>query len=350
MSTAPPIRSIQYLRACAALMIVIYHLGVPFSRAGYTGPWPAGLAHGVDLFFIISGFIMVIATQDRGVTPGLFLLRRLLRIAPLYYALTGFTLLVAALRPQLLQSFIFEWPHVIASVAFWPMINPATGETTPVLIPGWTLQYEMFFYLLFALAMPAGRWSLPLLCAMFLILVAVGQAVPGGTAFTFFTAPLILQFVMGVLLGRAFQHGRLPRVPEAQARLWSGVVLCGILLASIALVFAPRLLPAPWNPLQSGALATLVVAGLVWLEAQGRMPDWRWLLVAGDASYAIYLAHPSVLSATSQLWRMAGLPNSLWLLGLACVAASLAAGFFLHAAVELPLRRRFRRLTLAPAR
>lgn len=331
-------------------MIVFYHLGLPLSRAGYSGSWPLGLAHGVDLFFVISGFIMVVATQDSAVTPRLFLLRRFLRIAPLYYALTGFMLLVFAIRPGLLQSFVFEWPHVLASFAFWPMINPATGETTPVLIPGWTLQYEMFFYLLFALAMPAGRWSLALLGAIFLALVAIGQAWQGGTAVSFFAAPVILQFLMGVGLGRAFQQGLFPRTPLAHAWICRASVMAGVVLAFAALIFAPAVLPAVWAPLQSGLLAVLIVAGLVWLERENRMPDWRWLLVMGDASYAIYLAHPSILSASYQVWTALKLPASLWGLAFACVGASIAAGLLIHAAIELPLRRRLRRLTLAQGR
>lgn len=130
MAGSQPIRSIQYLRGVAALMIVLYHLGLPLSRAGYAGAWPEGLSHGVDLFFVISGFIMVVATRNPAVTPAIFLLRRFLRIAPLYYALTAFMLLVFTLKPGLLRSFSFEWPHVLGSFAFWPMINPATGETT----------------------------------------------------------------------------------------------------------------------------------------------------------------------------------------------------------------------------
>jgi exopolysaccharide production protein ExoZ len=343
MNNPPPIRSIQYLRAAAALMIVFYHLGLPLSRAGHVGTWPEGLAHGVDLFFVISGFIMVIATQDGRIGPRLFLWRRFLRIAPLYYSMTAVILLVAAINPTLLQSFRFEWAHVLASFAFWPMTNPATGETTPVLIPGWTLQYEMFFYLLFALAMPAGRWSLAVLAAMFLALVAFGQLFASGTVFTFFTAPIILQFLMGVLLGRAFQAGLLPRsaLGAGESALLGGATA----LAALALIGAPPLLPPAWGALQSGALATLVVAGMVRLEAGGRMPEWRWMVLAGDASYAIYLAHPAILSATWQVWRMAGLPASPWMLGLSCVFAALAAGLFLHALVELPLRRRLRRLT-----
>lgn len=329
-------------------MIVFFHLGLPLSRAGYSGSWPLGLAHGVDLFFVISGFIVVVATQDSAVTPRLFLLRRFLRIAPLYYALIVFMLLVFALRPGLLQSFVFEWPHVLASFAFWPTINPATGETAPVLIPGWTLQYEMFFYVLFALAMPAGRWSLALLGAIFLALVAIGQAWTGSTAFSFFTAPMILQFLMGVGLGRAFQQGLFSRAPLAHTWTCRAGVMAGVVLAFIGLIFAPAVLPALWAPLESGILAVLIVAGLVWLEQDNLMPNWPWLLVMGDTSYAIYLAHPSILSASYQIWTALKLPASLWGLAFACVAASIAAGLLLHAVIELPLRRRLRRFTLAP--
>lgn len=340
MASAQPILSIQYLRGVAALMIVLYHLGLPLARLGQAGAWPEGLRHGVDLFFVISGFIMVVATRDPGVTPGTFLLRRFLRIAPLYYALTGFLLLVFAIRPSLLQSFVFAWPHVLGSFAFWPVLHPVTGAAEPVLIPGWTLQYEMFFYLLFALAMPAGRWSLALLAAMFLGLAALGQAFQGGTAFTFFTAPLILQFLMGVALGRAHERGWL--TPGPGARRWRWVVLAGGALAFAALVFLPPALPGPWAALESGAWACAIVAALVWLERADAMPGWRWLLLAGDASYAIYLAHPSVLSAVQQGWQRAGLPADRITFGLSAVFASVAIGLFLHAAVEMPLRRRLR--------
>ncbi|WP_431301522.1 acyltransferase family protein [Sediminicoccus sp. BL-A-41-H5] len=341
MAAAQPILSIQYLRGVAALMIVLYHLGLPLARLGHGGDWPEGLRHGVDLFFVISGFIMVVATRDPALTPGTFLLRRFLRIAPLYYVLTGFLLVVFAIRPALLQSFVFEWPHVLASFAFWPATHPVTGEAEPVLIPGWTLQYEMFFYLLFALAMPAGRWSLAALAAMFLALVGLGQMLQGGVAFTFFTAPLILQFLMGVALGRAHERGWL--TPGAAGRRWRWAVAAGAALAMAALVFLPPALPGPWAALESGAWASVIVGALVWLERAEWMPDWRWLLLAGDASYAIYLSHPSVLSAMQQGWQRAGLPPDLITFGVAAVFASVAVGLFLHAAVELPLRRRLRR-------
>lgn len=341
MAQLPIFNSIQYLRAAAALMVVLYHLGLPLSRAGYTGYWPAGLERGVDLFFVISGFIMVMTTQAGNVSPGRFLARRFLRIAPLYYVLTLTMLAVYAVAPSLLQSFRFEFSHVLSSFAFWPHLNPATGEVMPVLIPGWTLNYEMFFYLLFAGAMVAGRWSTPLLVVTFLGLVVLGQVVTGGVAFSFFTAPLILQFLMGVLLGHAFLAARFAAPPMALVALSA--------LAVPLLVFGPWLLPQPWTALETGLLATAIVAAFVWLERAGRVPQWRGLLVLGDASYAIYLIHPPLLSAIGQLWGKLGLPHSLVLIGIACVATSIASGLFLHALVELPLRRYFRRVT-APSR
>lgn len=178
---------------------------------------------------------------------------------------------------------------------------------------------------------------------MFLGLVALGQVFAFGTALTFFTAPLILQFLMGVLLGRAFQSGLLTR--NALGPGGHALLAAATALAAIALVMAPPLLPQGWSALQSGVLATLVVAGLVRMEADGHMPEWRWAVLAGDASYAIYLAHPTVLSATWQIWRLANLQANLCMLGLSCVFAALAAGLFLHALVELPLRRRLRPLS-----
>ncbi|WP_131547254.1 acyltransferase [Roseococcus sp. SYP-B2431] len=331
--------SIQHLRAVAALMVVAYHAHVQLQRIGYEGPWLAGLARGVDLFFVISGFIMVMATRD-GVTPRLFLLRRFLRIAPLYYALTLLMLAIHAIEPRLLQSFVLDARHVLASFAFWPWPNLATGLMQPVLIPGWTLNYEMFFYALFALSMLAGRRSLAVLGVMFLGLVALGRLVDGGPTLAFFADPLILLFLAGVVLGRLYRQGwRIP-VPVAAPL----AVLALPLLATM-----PPLLGGAWDSLLPGLVATAVVAALVSLEAAGRLPEWRTLVALGDASYAIYLIHGTALAATGQAWRALGMPADPLLLTLACIGTGTAAGLVGYWALERPLGRWLKQLTATRA-
>ena len=146
---ANEIYSIQYLRGIAALMVVLLHVRVQLGRMGYGGYWPEFLMAGVDIFFVISGFIMWVTTFDGSTTPWQFLFRRFVRIIPVYWLLTTTTVAVMLVAPSAVQSGRFDSIHVLSSYLFIPTVHPLTGMMEPVLIPGWTLNYEMFFYIIF---------------------------------------------------------------------------------------------------------------------------------------------------------------------------------------------------------
>src|SRR5690242_10880579 len=103
--------SIQYLRAIAAFSVVVYHLEPQLRRMGYDGFWPGGLAGGVDIFFVISGFIMWMTTYGRRVTTLQFYRRRIVRIVPLYWLVTTFTVAAMLIAPSTLQSGRFDLHH-----------------------------------------------------------------------------------------------------------------------------------------------------------------------------------------------------------------------------------------------
>jgi len=103
--------SIQYLRGCAALMVVFHHLGLQLRRVGYEGYWPSFLSSGVDLFFVISGFIMWITTK-RGITTLAFFRRRVIRIVPLYWLLTTFVLVILNAFPRMMHNDRLDPTHV----------------------------------------------------------------------------------------------------------------------------------------------------------------------------------------------------------------------------------------------
>src|SRR5215470_5579719 len=104
--------SIQYLRGCAALMIVLFHLELQLRRLGYQGYWPHFLDTGVDIFFVISGFIMWITTA-KGMTTLEFYRRRILRIVPLYWFLTSLVLATLIAYPSVMQTGRFDMLHVL---------------------------------------------------------------------------------------------------------------------------------------------------------------------------------------------------------------------------------------------
>ena len=165
---------IQGLRAFAALSVVLGHSLNSIERG--SGVPPLLLQHfqgaiGVDVFFVISGFVMTISSSRllRKQHPSrIFLWRRLLRVAPLYWLVTATKLLLIAALPRLLASYRVSLWNGIASFLFVPSLNPK-GLIRPVITLGWTLNFEMAFYLLFAFALTVRQkflWILlPLLGA-----------------------------------------------------------------------------------------------------------------------------------------------------------------------------------------
>src|SRR5579871_1253566 len=153
------VRSIQYLRGIAALMVVVHHALDQFSGFKQLIPTDTGAA-GIDIFFVISGFVMTYTTQIQKVSGGQFLVRRAARIVPLYWIVTMFTAALLFFGSAMVRHSTFNFAHLVASLFFWPMRNPGdAGTISPILKLGWTLNYEMFFYLIFAsvIHLPPGK-------------------------------------------------------------------------------------------------------------------------------------------------------------------------------------------------
>ncbi len=150
--------SIQYIRAIAALGVVIFHFGFTINRPNF---FIVGKA-GVDLFFIISGFIMYVTTESRNSNPISFFLRRIARIVPLYWMVTIGMVAIVIVHPKFGGEFSADisFKHVISSLLFFPRTN-SFGDDYPTVRPGWTLNIEMFFYLVMVLILFFQRRSQP---------------------------------------------------------------------------------------------------------------------------------------------------------------------------------------------
>lgn len=338
---------IQILRGIAALMIVIYHVQPQLSRMGHAFQGGEFLASGVDIFFVISGFIMVYSTAkspDRGAAA--FLLNRAIRVVPLYFLLTAFVTSIAIAFPQLLQSTEFDFQHVLFSFLFIPYPDPVTGNYWPVLIVGWTLNYEMYFYALFACGLIVSRGRL---AAQFLIVVSIiciFAVLPiffeTSGIFEFYTESIILEFALGMLVGIWFVYSR------DFSSIWPLLsVLAGILL----LLFwswqgadLPRFVAF-------GIPGVLIVGGLAQTPFSTEAPGVSLLRSAGDASYSIYLSHPIVMSAAGQAWRKTGLadaPHGELMFGIFSVGVCVAAGILFYRMVERPLTKKLKRRFTEP--
>ncbi|MCK9508645.1 MAG: acyltransferase [Pigmentiphaga sp.] len=334
--------SIQYLRGIAALMVVIFHLLPQMERKGYTFYWPDWLFGGVDVFFVISGFIMWITTANRTATPMKFYKRRIIRIVPLYWILTSFIVVVMLVKPTLLQSTRYDFWHIISSYFFIPSLAPGSEEQIhPVLHPGWTLNYEMFFYLLFGLLLYLPeRFRIVGMTIIMSVLVAYGSlastlSISKNPIIVFYTHNIMIEFMIGMLVGHFYlKNNILSSAKWGWSLLIAGFFLLGLL---------PEALPTLPRVVILGLPATLIVIGALKLEATPQLPKWPWLLLLGNASYSIYLSHTMTLSAIGQIWRRAIEQPSFFsymLFGIVGISASIMIGVFTYYIIERPVTQR----------
>ncbi len=340
MSTV--LRKLQVLRFVAAAMVLISHLqhvmpsvsGIDLH--GYR-PWtPVWFAGGVDIFFVISGFIMYSIAGAQFGQPGAagtFIARRLLRIVPPYWLFTTAMLMAALLFRARIAHPALSSPHVLASYLFVPWRNPY-GRFYPVLILGWTLNFEMLFYALFALGL---RWpqrqGLALIGAALAALALCGALLDvRATPLAFWGNPIVLEFLFGVALAVAVRRGLRCSMPIAAASVALGV---------LSMVWLQRegIPGTHWAArcLWMGLPALLLCAGVLLLEAD--LPatgPWRVLVLGGDASFALYLSHPFTLAVVAALWPHLGLSAPGAYLAIAGFAAcGCAVG--IHRYVERPM-------------
>ncbi|KKX30782.1 acyltransferase [Rhizobium sp. LC145] len=316
----PTLYSIQYLRAFAAIAVVVFHaahrMGLPFTIG----------AAGVDIFFVVSGFIMMAISDNRASSPASFLRNRVLRIAPTYWIATVVMVLGAILG--LFPNLKLDPAHIAGSFLFIPVASPNSGNLWPVLVQGWTLNYEIFFYAVFALVLflkPALR--LPALALLFGLLVVGGALLqPANPLAGFYTAPVILEFVAGAAIAKAWQSGRLPS-PGI------GLLLVCLSIAGFAAIHLLRLEFDAWT---CGPLAIMLVTGALAVEVGAKLPKFPALTYLGDSSYSIYLWHTFAISVVAEIG--AALALSIPAIVLTAVVIGTMAGIAAYECLERPIQ------------
>ena len=308
------LHSIQFLRAVAALSVMFFHIvGAPLTIG----------AAGVDVFFVISGFVMGMVGDKA--TPTKFLRHRLFRIVPLYWAVT--LLMCLGALAGVFSTFTFTMDHLWKSLLFIPYAD-ASGQVTPLVMVGWTLNMEMFFYLVFALGL-ALRAPISVTIIVLTGMVCLGQLADWQSPFMqIWASPLLLEFLAGLVLSQI-----------AFAGVRSGAA--ALVLSFVGFAFAAGigeqsglLRIASW-----GVPAVLLVAGCVWIERAGGWPI-AWLKpfeIIGDASYALYLLHGLVISVVYKI--IAPGPAA----GIVVVFAALAVSVAAHLLFEKPVIRLLRK-------
>jgi exopolysaccharide production protein ExoZ len=342
--------NIQYLRAVAAYLVVLYHARL-LTPLGAAIAFDVGRA-GVDIFFVISGFIIQhVAARDDSGRPGAFLLKRMIRIVPLYWLLTLVIAAVLAAAPHLAGTGgLPDAGRIMRSLLFVPYFDDA-GDIHPVLFIGWTLNYEMFFYALVAAGLLIARpvLRLAVVSGVLVALVAIGiAAAPRSAIGLTLTSPLLLEFGAGLWLGYFWR--RWPILPDDPRHRIA--VRLAVVVAFAALPLGEALWPGMPQLLRWGVPAVVIVAGALALERPSGHAGHRGALLLGEASYAIYLGHPFVIKAVSLLY--AKLHVVAWPLHVAALCATLAivgfVGVAMHILIERPLVRVLRHLLVPRAR
>jgi len=342
--TNKKIQSIQALRGAAVLLVLARHILVMeehFGGGKRLLPEVVKVGDGgVDIFFVISGFIMVVVSSGRFQTPGeigSFLYRRIIRIYPLYWIYTLAIITVFLIVPAYVPAMQKREVDLLASFLLLPQFG------VPLLGQGWTLVYETYFYGVFALALLLPERRLARFLLVWGLVAAVGwniySAWPGffrSPTIKMIADPLAVEFVFGACVALAIRRG------------WRrGDWLClasGCALLPVSSIFFD---PLDFDGLRVfcfGIPAVLILYGAVSLERRSRLQFPQWLQALGDVSYSTYLSHILVITAVGRIWSAVRQPG-LWDHALAILimaAAAVGWGFVSFRFIERPMLRAMR--------
>ncbi|WP_083649273.1 acyltransferase family protein [Salaquimonas pukyongi] len=361
-TSTPKMETIQVLRAAAVLCVVISHIAHElaallvdrvdsFNSKLFPGDF------GVDLFFVISGFLMTYTCWDIFGKPRAtsnFMARRLIRIVPLYWVTTSLMIAVVVLFPGNVKSATSDWQQWLSSYLFWPYARETDGLIRPVFGLGWSLQYEVLFYIIFAIGLCFSRTKGLIFIAGTIVASSLLARIFGGNTaevpaiIRFLSHTISLEFLAGMLLGYLYMKG---------LRFTRGIGLGIGSLGLILLLVVPNFNESidQMRAVHYGIPATLMVFAAVLTKGYDEVRVPRLALEIGESSYAIYLTHPFIIGATSVLFSRLQLIDGLFPLNLvftyslAVVIMSLAVGYLAHYLFDLPFTNWLRRRWFAKA-
>jgi exopolysaccharide production protein ExoZ len=291
---------IQVLRGAASLLVVLYHTSANVSNNFNTEFFGSIFffgSSGVDIFFVLSGFIITYTSYKNLGSPGKlgqFLVRRVVRIFPVYWIIISFFLLTQIIFPAFYRThFDLSFANIAASYFLLPghvMINGVS----------WSLSYELFFYFLFALAflIPRKRWAFALFMIyafVIIILYATGYELQGTDNWVHLVlSPMNVEFFLGVLAAVS--------VPKLSEKVSVPFILVGIILFLLGSTFID-LQKTELHPdlylrvVLFGPASFFIITGIVKFELNNKINVHNLFLKLGEASYSLYLIHLPVMVA-----------------------------------------------------
>ena len=320
------IKNLQCLRAFAAINVVYFHTllasqsyGKSVSIFSIIGTWGQ---NGVDIFFVLSGFVMIHTQIQNPKKIHEFYFSRLNRIVPIYWLITLFIVLIYFLLPDIFRNLTLDIKKIISSLFFTSQI--VTGEF-PIIIVGWTLEWEMLFYFIFGLSLfLKDIRKIIVLIFLFMLLI-----------FTFSKTLLIFEFFLGVLIGYTFNKVKFSEI-NGLIILIIGIIL---LLLSIKSGFDPQkyLLVAGFKLDRFfiwGIPSAFIVLGAVYY----RQISNSFLVYLGNASYSIYLVQVLTVPFFYKFITYFNIEMNSNLLTILCLFLSVSFGCFFYSLIEKNLK------------
>jgi len=321
------LHALQYLRAVAALAVVYSHAVIQVDA--YESQLTEWGSFGVDIFFVISGFIMVYIAKPTD-TPKAFFINRVRRVVPLYWFFTFIMAAILILAPSLFKTSIFSWKALATSLFFIPdysIANPAV--VWPIVAPGWSLNYEMYFYLLFAISlMLVQRYRILFISIAISTIFLLAHLLDNQSAITtFYKDGIVFEFVFGMLLAQMWKKGQ--SLPQ-----WAAIAC---IIGGFTVMFMQLPLPRLF---EFGVPAFFIVTGCVYLKVGAN----RFFLLLGDSSYALYISHIFSFGVMRKVLPpiLGDNPNAPMLFVLISVVFCVVVGIVVHYVVDNWLLRKER--------
>ena len=330
--------SIQFLRFFAAMLVVVMHateaISLRIPQYMHSGYWGLG-SSGVDIFFVISGFVMAITTSNK---PGilrarlaqasLFIRRRIVRIVPLYWFYSLLKMASVVLIPSLALRTTLDLPHIIYSFFFIPRLSP-WGLVQPILPVGWTLFFEMLFYLVFALAIVLSVQRFIWCLLVFILINWVSVDYPDSTVMMFYSQSIVFEFVLGLLVAEIIS--RYQSLP-----LWFGFLA---VIVGCILIFVISWSKGIDRCLTWGVGAAFLVLGCLTCEKHQLLQKiFIKLKILGDISYSTYLCHTFVVPALVVVFNKLQFSN-VYLITTVCCGLVIGFSFISYFYIEKPLTK-----------
>lgn len=312
------IESVEVLRFVAALFVVLVHIPIPGVKFGHFG---------VDIFFVISGFIIMFTTSNDNQN---FLLKRCIRVMPTYYIFTLCVFAVSLLFPAVLNSTKPNFVHLLKSLLFIPF-DKNGGGAYPILFLGWTLNYEMYFYTIFSIGMFLNYRNRGLLCCVFLTSIYLYFMHKQELPFSYYGSTLVFEFMLGILLFEilvTLNFKNILAISSLQIAFWFSATN---IKSERAFYF--------------GYPAFLVCWFFIILTRKAKFP--RLLVALGGASYSLYLSHPYVIQIFVNITHSfsRGALEALVATIVGLIASNVVA-LVIYFKVEIPLTRFLRKKLL----